>query len=51
MYLKSLELFEEIFINREDVQEINIDWQFPLVDEYGNENLGRVMLVTVYSLF
>jgi hypothetical protein len=48
IYISTLELVEELN-EAFDVQEIAFRWQFPLVDKYGNEELGEIMRINLYG--
>ncbi|MBS4535834.1 hypothetical protein GOQ29_09425 [Clostridium sp. D2Q-14] len=42
MWLDSIEVLEEMF-KIEEIGKVWIEWQYPLVDKYGNEDLVEVM--------
>lgn len=43
----SKEIFKRAYADRNDIQQVSINWQLPLVDKYGNSKLGTVVKVAL----
>lgn len=43
----SADVFATVFTDADHVEEILLEWLFPLVDDRGNSELGRVALITM----
>lgn len=48
MWRDSAKLFAAVFDEYPDLDSVYIYWQFPLVDQKGNEKLGEVMRIGMY---
>jgi hypothetical protein len=48
MWRDSAKLFAAVFEEYPDLDSVYIYWQFPLVDQKGNEKLGEVMRIGMY---